>query len=126
MSDSPAALPLRFFSALNNRDYVGVWNSLTQRSQDLIVQMLARTWTIQSAEGIAIAFSKGQGPAKIYWDHFRKTLQMELWMSQSFQPLGLSGNEVIIKATPANVHLLVFKQGNSWRFGYMETFLERS
>lgn len=126
MSESPAALPLRFFTALKTRDYVGVWNSLTPRSQELFVEMLARTWTIQSREGLTQAFEKGQGPAKLYWDTFSQTLQLDLWLSQTYQPLGVSGDEVLIKAMPNNVQLLVFRHGKGWRFGYLETFLERT
>lgn len=126
MSDSPATLPLNFFKSLQKKDYVTSWDCLTRHSQDLIVQMLAQSWEGQNAEQLKELFAKGQGPAKIYWDHFRKNLQLELWINQNYRPLGLSGREVIVKASPADVDLMVFKQGNDWKFGYMETFLERS
>lgn len=126
MSDTPATLPLRFFKSLQNKDYVTTWDCLSRHSQEVIIQMLLRSWKDQTASNLQEVFAKAQAPARLYWDHFRQNLQMDLWLSQTYRPLGLSGNEVLVKASPADVTLMVFKQDKDWKFGYMETFLERS
>ncbi|HEY9839277.1 MAG: hypothetical protein ACAI44_13355 [Candidatus Sericytochromatia bacterium] len=125
MSDLPATVPLRFFQSLNQKDYAQTWDCLTRYSQELMVGMLAGSWQEQTPEQLKAAFAKGQGPAKIYWDHFRATIQLETWLAQSYQSLGISGNEVLVTASPSQLTLLVCKEGQRWKFGYMETFLEK-
>ncbi|PKL78009.1 MAG: hypothetical protein CVV27_04105 [Candidatus Melainabacteria bacterium HGW-Melainabacteria-1] len=121
-SESPATVPLRFFKALQQKDYIEAWNCLTPHSQQLIVAILAKSWRNSSANDLTQAFEKGQGVAKSYWDVFRGSIQLETWLSQSYRSYGLSGKEVIVKASPSNVTLLVYQQGREWKFGYMETF----
>ena len=125
MTDSPAAMPLRFFQSLNQKDYIQTWNCLTRHSQELIVQLLARSWKAQSPEQLSQAFASGQGVAKAYWDHFRATLQLETWLAQSYRSLGVSNDETLVTASPADVTLIVRREGNRWKFGYMESFLEK-
>lgn len=122
MSDSPAAVPLNFYRALQQKDYVRAWGLLTSHSQTMIIEILARSWKAQSADELRSAFDRGQGVAKSYWDVFRTSVKLQQWLSQTYRPFGVSGNEVIVKASPAKVTMLVINEGGHWKFGYMETF----
>ena len=124
MIDSPDKIPLRFFQSLHNKDYEQVWNYLTHYSQQVLVQILSKSWKTQSLEELTQDFEKGQGIAKSYWESFRESVQVETWLAQSYRSFGPSGREVFVKASPSQVRLIVFKEGPYWKFGYFETFLD--
>ena len=125
MSETPAAIPLRFFQALQQKDYILVWNSLSQYSQNMIVGILSQSWKEQTADEIRLSFEKGQSVARTYWDAFRNSIRLEEWLNQSYRSFGVSGNEVIVKATPSDLTMMVYREGTNWKFGYLETFLEK-
>lgn len=125
MTSSPAQAPLNFFRALQMNDYAQAWENLTERSQTSIVRILANSWKSHSLEELSEMFAQGQAVAKTYWEQFCQSLELQTWLSQSYQQLGASGSEVIVKTSPAGVHLLVYKQGEQWKFGYIETFLDQ-
>lgn len=124
LATNAAQAPLYFFQALQEKDYPRVWELLTERSQSMIVQMLARTWKAHSAEELIENFAAGGGVAQTYWQSFAQSVKLEQWLAQSYRQLGVSGQEVIVKATPSDVHLLVYQQGGRWKFGYIETFMD--
>lgn len=124
MSFNPDQVPLAFFRALQNKDYVPAWQSLSQRSQDYIVRLLASSWKEHSVEELTEMFEKGQSVAKTYWEQFSKSVELSTWLEQSYRQLGVSGNEVIVKAAPSGVNLMVYRENNAWKFGYIETFLD--
>lgn len=126
MNDSPATVPLRFFRCLQKRDYAQLWSCLSRHSQEMILQILAKSLASTDVQALRLAFEKGQGTASVYWDAFRASFQLDTWLAQSYKPFGVSGNEVIVKASPAGTTLMVFLEGNIWKFGYIETFLDRS
>ncbi len=124
MNESPAIVPLRFFRSLQSKDYAQLWACLSLHSQEMIVQILAKSLGSTDAQVLKSSFEKGQGTASLYWDAFRTSVQLETWLAQSYKPLGLSGNEVIVKASPSGANLMVLLEGTAWKFGYIETFLE--
>lgn len=124
MIDSPDQIPLRFFQSLYNKDYEQVWNYLTVYSQQVLIQILSKSWKMQSPEELVQDFEKGQGIAKSYWETFRESVQIDTWLAQSYRSFGASGREVLVKASPSDVRLMVLKQGPYWKFGYFETFLD--
>jgi len=126
MSDSPAKLPLKFFQSLQAGDCVQTWELLSQRSQQMFVLLLAKSWPAHSVEALTEIFSTGGSVAQLYWKHFRENIQLQTWLVQSYQQLGGSQQEAIIKATPSGVHLLIYQEAGKWKLGYIETFLEHS
>lgn len=125
MSLNPAQAPLDFFRALHSRNYVQAWESLSERSQMGIVKLLANSWKANTADELTEMFAQGRSVAKTYWEHFITTLDLPTWLEQHYKPLGITGQEVIVKTSPAGVNMMAYQQGGQWKFGYLETFLDQ-
>lgn len=124
MNETPAMIPLRFFQALQRQDYEQAWDYLSRQSQNMIVQILAKSWKAHSPQELEADFAQGLGVAQSYWKAFREQIQLDTWLQQSYRAFGVSGDEVMVKASPSGVILLVIREAQHWKFGYMETFLE--
>jgi len=125
MSLNPALAPLDFFRALHSQNYQQAWECLSDRSQTGIVKLLANSWKTHTYDELVDMFAKGTSVAKTYWEHFSRSLDLSTWLQQQYKPLGVSGHEVIVKASPTGAHLMVYQQGGQWKFGYLETFLDQ-
>jgi len=121
---SPDQVPLAFFKALQSHDYPKVWTYLTHHSRETILGLLAKSWKAHSAEELTRMFEHGHSVAEIYWQAFTRAMKMKIWLEQSYQQLGLSGAEVLVKASPSGVHLMMFQEAGQWKFGYIETFMD--
>lgn len=121
-----ALVPLQFFMALRQKNYHKVWNSLTLYSQRLFIETLFRSLKPNtcSLERLQTDFEAGKGWAQVYWKSFVSYLDLDDWLSQNYKQFGISQQQVLVKATPANVLLLVIAEAGQWRFGYFETFLD--
>lgn len=122
MTQEPAQAPLLFFKSLNTQDYAQAWAQLSQRSQTVIVKMLSHSWKANTLEELEDFFAEGKAVAKTYWRHFAEKVQLSVWLEQSYQSLAPSESEAIVQAQPSNVQLLVYREGQSWKFGYIESF----
>ena len=121
---TPDQVPLRFFQSLQQEDYQSTWQLLTQRSQAKFIDNLVRSWKGQQADVLEQTFARALFPAQLYWREFKKNLDLKTWLDQRYQQLGQGTAEVIVKATPSEVQLLVYKENQQWKLGYIETFLE--
>lgn len=121
---TPDQVPLRFFQSLQQEDYQSTWELLTRHSQAKFIDNLVRSWKGQQANVLEHTFAKALFPAQLYWREFKKSLDLKTWLDQRYQQLGQGETEVIVKATPSEVHLLVYKENQQWKLGYIETFLE--
>lgn len=124
MSLNPDQIPLAFFKALQSQDYPQAWTHLTHRSRETIVDLLAKSWKAHSSKELTRMFEQGHSVAEIYWQQFTRNLKIPTWMAQSYQQMGQSGSEVLVKASPSGVYLMVFHEAGNWKFGYIETFMD--
>ncbi len=124
MNPNPDQIPLAFFKALQSRDYTKVWTLLTHHSRETIVGLLAKSWKVHSAEELARMFEHGHSIAEIYWQQFTQNTKMQTWLEQSYQQMGQTGSEILVKASPSGVHLMVFQEQGNWKLGYIETFMD--
>lgn len=124
MSLNPDQVPLAFFKALQSHNYPQAWTCLTHRSRETIVDLLAKSWKAHSAQELTRMFEHGHSVAEIYWQQFTRNLKIQTWLDQSYQQLGQSGSEVLVKASPSGVHLMVFQEAGGWKLGYIETFMD--
>lgn len=121
---TPDQVPLRFFQSLQQEDYLTTWQLLSKRSQEKLIDNLVRSWKGQQADILRHTFAKALFPAQLYWREFKKSLALKTWLEQSYQQLGQSEYDVIVKALPSEVHLLVYREEQQWKLGYIETFLD--
>ncbi|MGV3524849.1 MAG: hypothetical protein ACO1RX_11515 [Candidatus Sericytochromatia bacterium] len=119
-----ATVPLRFFQAVQQRDCVQIWNLLSQRSQRMIVELLAQGWKAHSREQLRAQFASGDAVARTYWASFAEAQQLDKWLQQSYRQLGNGSREVVVKASPSGVSLLVYQEAGQWKFGYIESFVD--
>lgn len=124
MNQHPEQVPLQFFKALASKKYDLVWALLTERSQDMFASLYARTSQQDDVEKIKAAFAQNSKFSKTYWNAFAENFQLNTWLSQSYQVVGKTKQQVMVRSTPANVQLLVLNENGHWKFGYIETFMD--
>lgn len=121
----PAArVPLTFFQSLQNNDPITTWQSLSLRSQRVIVRLLAQQLPDDTISSLDAAFTQGKEPAITYWQSFRQSLDLSQWIQQQYQSLAESNGEVLVKCLPSGIHLRVILENQQWKFGYIETFMD--
>ncbi len=124
VSQAAAKVPLLFFQALQQQDALKIWGYLSQRSQSVIVRLLAQNLPHDTIHSLEKAFSEGREPALTYWKQFTKQLNPESWMVQNYQAMAESDGEILVKCLPSQVYLRVIREGEAWKFGYIETFMD--
>lgn len=117
---------------MKDRDYAGIWNSLTAKSRDTIVddtyKAIAKSGGKEiPKEDIRKDFSTSGPLAKSYWGSFLRHFDPVLALEQSTWTQGTIGNdraEIFItyrkSKNPAQVRL--FKENGAWKVGLTETF----
>lgn len=124
MTTLPARIPLAFFQSLQSNDPIATWQSLSLRSQRVIVRLLAQQLPYDTISSLEKAFAQGKEPAITYWQNFRQSLDVTQWLQQQYQALAESNGEVLVKCLPSGIHLRVILENQQWKFGYIETFMD--
>jgi len=126
---SPAAtVTARFFEAVYQMDYLTAWQCLTDKSQKHILQLVQKSEPKVSAEEIRRLFEQGdRSVLRGFWSQLRQSIGIEVWQKQRFEngPAGASAQEAFVSVKPANLKLYARQEGQNWKFGYVESFVER-
>ena len=116
------------FKAMKQKDYAAIWESLSAKSQAAIVGDVAkRAAHTYSKEQIGTDFSIGGLVAKSYWDEYLFYFDPDTVLEQSkweMGPIGKQQAEIILQYKKAEqpARLKLFKEGNQWKVGLIETF----
>ena len=116
------------FKAMKQKDYAAIWESLSAKSQAAIVGDVAkRAAQTYSKEQIGADFSIGGLVAKSYWDEYLFYFDPDTVLEQSkweMGPIGKQQAEIILQYKKAEqpARLKLFKEGNRWKVGLIETF----
>lgn len=121
-----------FFKALNRKDYQSVWAGISGHSKKSIVKETSQA--IQKATGEEISaermendFSSGGPISSAYWKGFLSSFDPVTVLEKSVWEMGevkAERADIIIKYRKASqpVVLRMFKEGGSWKVGFVETF----
>ena len=113
---------------MKQKDYAAIWESLSAKSRAAIVGDVAkRAAHTYSKEQIGTDFSIGGLVAKSYWDEYLFYFDPDTVLEQSkweMGPIGKQQAEIILQYKKAEqpARLKLFKEGNQWKVGLIETF----
>jgi hypothetical protein len=117
-----------FFKTMKEKEYAGIWRLLSAKSRVAIVNDVAKhAATIYSKAQIETDFSVGGLIAKSYWDEYLFYFDPDTVLEQSkweMGPISKQQAEVILQHKKAEqpARLKMFKEGNQWKVGLIETF----
>jgi hypothetical protein len=116
------------FKAMKQKEYAAIWESLSAKSQSAIVgDVTKRAAQTYSKAQIGADFSIGGLIAKSYWDEYLFYFDPDTVLEQSRWEMGSIGKqqaEIILQYKKAEqpARLKLFKEGNQWKVGLIETF----
>lgn len=123
------------FTAMKNRDYPAVWNVITAASKTAIVDDTYKAIVRNGGkeipkEEIRQDFDASGPIARRYWDGFLKRFDPDLALEQSRWEKGTIGSDraeilILHKMAEKPALLKLFREGNGWKVGLVETFWGR-
>lgn len=117
-----------FFKAVADQDDETAWNSLTRKSQDDIVNILAERMNT-TAEQVRELIRKNPALMTGFWKKYREDVGAEeLCNDAGFRLVKLESNEAAVRVTPKNgkmFGLKLYKENDSWKIGLTETFKDK-
>ena len=126
-ADAGPVVALRtFFTEVTNGDYAAAWAAFTRRSQDGIVQSVAGSEHMTSADVRKLFDTNDPSIRAGFWDSFRNSSQSATFVEAAMAPgrsLNGSGDSVVMTLTNGNTATLqMYREGKVWKVGWMETF----
>lgn len=138
---APQDAPRLFFEAMYRMDYVQAWQLLTIQSQDELIRLIQKTeQKTASTQGqgneaktvntevLKRMFNQGERPLlRGFWTQMRQSMGIETWHGQTFtlQEQSEDGKSAFVRVMPAKILLFVKNENNTWKLGYVESFVER-
>ncbi len=122
---------VEFFENVKNRNFLGAWNILTEKSKKTIVSEVCKEIRKRdrnfSCKLVEEDFRKGGDLFRIYWDTYRKSLGNidELISQLKIEKVKIKGKKAEIKTVNSRgneVKFKIFKEDDTWKFGFVETF----
>ncbi len=116
-----------FYDAILNEKYNVAWSTLSKKSQDKFVAMVAEEEKMDPSK-IREMFDQNQSAIQLgFWKSFRDSSKIAtIAPTAAYKPSSENGNEAAVEMTSGSVSLQnkAYKEGNGWKFGYVETFME--
>lgn len=122
------------FKSMQKKDYVAIWQSLSRKSQETIVQDTYKSVKPASPahteESVGRDFSSGGPLAIAYWNAFLNKFDPAMALEQSrwqMHTVNADNAEIIIlyKKSQSPAMLKMFKEEGAWKVGLTETFWSR-
>jgi len=119
------------FKALKEKNYTAVWNLLTIKSKNIILDDVCRETVKLGSEcskgQLNDDFAKGGSPAKAYWDNYITVFNPDMVLEHSTWKINLIKNEyaevnILYKKSGKPAILKLYKEANIWKVGLEETF----
>jgi len=123
------------FIYMKNKEYVSVWNCLSVKSKQIIVEDVYKESKKAGVEykknELLNDFNSGGMLAKAYWDSFLTAFDSNIALEQCKWEMGkIEKNEaeVILKYKKSDkpAILKMYKENNTWRVGLKESFGTRN
>jgi hypothetical protein len=123
------------FVAMKERDYAGIWASLSAYSRDTIVddtiKAIAKGGSgLPPREGIEGDFREGGPVGKSYWDGILRRFDPDKVLKDSRWEMGeVAGNRATVHITYKKAEkpavILLLKEDGAWKTGLVESFWEQ-
>jgi len=120
---------------MKNRDYRGIWGTLSAASRETIVNETRKAISRSGGEELPKEelrrdFGEGGSIARGYWNGFLERFNPDLVLEQSRWekgPIGSDRAEIIIlyKSAEKPAVLKLFREDGGWKVGLVETFWGR-
>jgi len=119
------------FIYMKKKEYVSVWNSLSDKSKRVIIEDVYKESKKASIEykrdQLLNDFNLGGMLAKAYWDSFTKAFDSNIVLEQCKWEMGkieINEAEVILKYKKSDkpAILKMYKENNGWKVGLKESF----
>ncbi|MFQ5586960.1 MAG: hypothetical protein ACE5GF_09095, partial [Thermodesulfobacteriota bacterium] len=117
------------FKAMKRRAYPEIWELLTVRSKNTIIREVRKSSRdVYSEEQVATDFTIGGIIARSYWNAFLNVFDPDTVLELSRWEMGrIKGKKAEIFITYKNnterpAILKMYKEGNRWKVGLVETF----
>ncbi len=118
----------RFFIVLKYKNYPAVWNLLTKKSQETIINDILDSSVKKGIEikkqDIINDFSTSGIIFKSYWDGFLSTFNPDIALNKRVWALGeiTEDKAVILLKGKEVTNLEMYRENDSWKVGLVETF----
>ncbi len=121
-----------FFNSLLKKDYIKVWDAITEKSKRTIISDVLKY--LKAGEPIRgeleTEFKEGRGAALSYWDAYLFNFDPNMALKDSKWEVGKVKDdyaEIILsyKKSEKPAILKLYREGNAWKFGLVESFWSR-
>jgi hypothetical protein len=123
------------FKAMKNRDFRGIWETLSAASREVIVDETRKSIARSGGEDLPKEevrrdFGEGGPIAREYWNGFLTHFNPDLALEQSRWEKGEIGADraeirIIYKSAEKPAILKLFRENGGWKVGLVETFWVR-
>ena len=116
------------FKAMKQRDYPGIWKSISARSRATIVETTAKgVVKSYSREQVETDFIIGGLIAKSYWDEYLRYFDPDTALEQSKWEMGPATGqqaEIVLQHRKSDhpARLKMFNEDGQWKVGLIESF----
>ena len=120
-----------FFIALKEKRFADVWESLTVKSRDTIINEVSNEINKKEArigkEVVKEDFYKNGELSRLYWNSFLKNFDPDIVLERSVWAIGkIKGDTATIvlkyKESEYNSELKLYKEDGRWHVGLVESF----
>lgn len=125
--EAAAQAPLKFYQAVNAKNYAAAWGLLTEASKSRLTILVAEDAKQTPAEIRNLFDSSDPRIQAGFWDSFRGSAKPELYVTFAYKYTGdKAGSHVIQASDPGSQNGktldLVVKDEGGYKFGLVETY----
>lgn len=124
--DTPVEATQGFYDAIAGENYAAAWGSLTKKSQDKFVSMVAEDEKMDKSK-VQELFDKDTSAIRQgFWRSFRNSSKLDIYApGATYKVVSESDDQAEIEMTSGSFSLKskAFKEDGKWKLGYVETFL---
>lgn len=121
----PAAAVQSFWAAVHAKNYSGSWNLLTKYSQDTIIQQVAKDEKMDAKKVRQMFESNSAETQRGFWESFRTSSKADVFAQAKFKTASAANKAAQVTmdgVDPSKLTFKVFREGDAWKVGLIETF----
>ncbi|HEX5034403.1 MAG TPA: hypothetical protein VFW62_07995 [bacterium] len=123
---TPVEATQGFYDAIAGENYAAAWGSLTKKSQEKFVTMVAGDEKMDKAKVQELFDSDSASIRNGFWRSFRNSSKLDIYApGATYKVVSESGDVAEVEMTSGSFALKskAFKEDGKWKLGYVETFL---
>lgn len=123
---TPVEATQGFYDAIAAENYAAAWGSLTKKSQDKFVSMVAEDEKLDK-DKVRDLFERDTSSIRLgFWRSFRNSSKLDIYApGATYKVVSESGDQAEVEMTSGSFSLKskAFREDGKWKMGYVETFL---